>query len=59
MSFENEFQMILSNAHFEALLEPEMFAKATCGGCLVVWPLGSFCRAVENVDANYAKHMQS
>ena len=67
MSFENdtkwiphEFQMILLIAHFEALLEPEMFAKAMCGGCLVVWPLGNHvCQAVENVKAKYAKHMQS
>ena len=33
------------NAHFEDLLEPDMFAEATCGGCLVVWPLGNhFCQ---------------
>ena len=52
--------MILLIAHFEALLEPEMFAKAMCGGCLVVWPLGNHvCQAVENVKAKYAKHMQS
>lgn len=37
-----------------------MFAKAMCGGCLVVWPLGNHvCQAVENVKAKYAKHMQS